>query len=193
MKKTVIVSSTLFLCSNAFAASTEYDNCSDFLKEILNQASIVNNDHILGYFTENNISIPIRDVTGTYRESDKVLVLYLTPSVLSEDQKNQIRKTDDYFIFLSSKDYRISKKRNNYPYIHLAISFNDEKIEKDSVRKFEMNLYNIDKEQNFSYLSVTPYKQENIEFISYNADEVKIKFSGYKELDESKYRWCVSS
>jgi len=150
----------------------------------------------LGYVKQENITLNLVDSIAVFDESSSKLSIYLLPTKLAEEDKNDIKEMPKFaFAIFADQMSPNEEIWQWYPYITLNIKFDKEKrsYDIDDIKHYSIVIYGI-KDKNLSpTYNRSPSEDLQDTFKEYNFDienkKIALNLSGKWNYDGDELEW----
>ena len=144
-----------------------------------------------GEFTKNSSTMTVMDTHAIWVEDDKKLKVYLTPSKITDEEKDRLAAGEMEFFVFSNKPSPDERKWQWYPYVVTEIKFESNDIHSDGIKSFYIMAYGIEAQNYTDNLNSFPSEKEKFEQVSFDNGVLSAKYFGQSSIMDSTYRWNI--
>jgi hypothetical protein len=144
-----------------------------------------------GVFTKNSSSMPINDIHAVWSDSENELVIYQTPSEITDDEKERLKNGETEFFVFSEKKSPDESKWQWYPFVVTELKFGPGEVNSANIESFYIMAFGIEQNNYTDNLNSFPSDKEKFEHVSFSNGELSINYFGESSIMESSYSWRV--
>ncbi len=144
-----------------------------------------------GLFTKNSSSMPVNDIHALWNEDEKELIIYQTPSEITDDEKQRLEEGESDFFIFSDKKSPDESRWQWYPYVVTKLRFDPGVVNSANIKSFYIMAFGIEENNYTDNLNSYPNEKEKFDLVSFSNGELSIKYSGESSILESNFSWRV--
>lgn len=144
-----------------------------------------------GFIEKNGVRMPVKDTLITYDKKQSQLSIFLFPSRLSSQEKQEIAKKNDTFSVLWKKPSPDTKKWQWYPYAMLRLTGKNGKVnDVADISHYYLLAYGIAEKHFTDNLNGYFSNRDKPDNYKKRGSNVELKYSGMEEF--TKVKWNLN-